>query len=159
MIYYDKDNIRVRDSVIGDVDAMKNRLRESDVKEIWASHHHTPEEGLKLCVENSIMCFTIENGRPIGIFGISPTNLLGDQASIFLLSTDDLKKIEKRFLRNCRKFIDYMLSHYPYLDNYVHAENKKSIEWLKFLGATVEEAVPYGISKEMFHHFYFVRKD
>lgn len=156
-VYYNRNNIVVRSAKMSDVDGMKNRLRESDIKEIWASHHYTPEQALKKCVD-TVFAATIENGRPIGLFGINATELLGKKATVFMLATNDLEKIEMRFLRNCRQFIDYMLEYYPYLENWVHANNKKSIAWLKFLGATVEDAKPYGIENEQFHHFYFTKE-
>lgn len=156
-IYYDQNGIRVRTAVKADVDAMKGRLRDSDVHEIYASHHRKPEEALKMCVENTIFAATIENGRPIGIFGINTDNILGDRATIWMLGTDDLDKISTRFLRNNPKFIEMMLEYYPYLENYVHEKNTKSISWLKFLGATIEDKQPYGLDGEMFHHFYFKR--
>lgn len=157
--FYDKDGIIVRRSVVADIDKMKNKLREADVKEIWASHHRTPEEALKICVEDTMFSLTVQNGVPICMFGFNATEVLGQRATVWMLATNDLEKIQKRFLRNCRRFVEIMLEFYPYLENWVHTDNKKSIQWLKFLGATVEKAQPYGVEGELFHHFYFLRKD
>ena len=156
--YYDKDGIVVSRSVISDIAKMKNNLRPSDVKEVWASHHYTPCQALEACVYKAIFACTIKNGKPLGIFGINTDNIVGTRATIFMLSTPDLDKIERRFVRNSRAFIRLMLSYYPYLDNWVHADNKQSIKWLRWLGAVIEEPKPYGIEGEMFHHFYFEEK-
>lgn len=149
--------IRVRRSNMSDVEYMKTRLRKDDVKEIWASHHSTPEDALKRCITDSILSFTVQNGKPIAIFGICAEQVLGRRATIFMLATDDLNKITITFLRRNRKFILYLLSFYDVLENFVHADNKKSILWLKYLGATIEEAKPYGAEGELFHYFYFKR--
>lgn len=156
-LYYNQNGIKVRTSIKSDIDAMKDRLRQTDVHEIYASHHRTPEEALTMCVEKTIFAATIENGRPAGIFGINTENILGRSATIWMLSTDDLDKIGVRFLKNSRWFVDYMLEYYPFLENYVHEKNVKSIEWLKFLGAIIEDKQPYGIDGELFHHFFFRR--
>lgn len=156
-IFYEKNGIRVRTSKKEDCDYLKDNLKQEDVKEIFSSHHHTPEEALKLSLEKSLFCATVENGRPIAVFGISVENLLGDKATIWMLSTRDLKKIGKRFLKNSKSFVKYMLEYYPVLENYVHWENKESIKWLRWLGADIEEAEPFGIEKELFHHFTFRR--
>lgn len=155
--FYKEDGIVVRRSKLSDIDAMKDRLRESDVKEIWASHNHRPEEAIRRCVEDTLLSCTIENGRPIGIFGISTDQVLGNKATIWMLATDDLNKINRRFVRNSRVFVLMMLRFYPLLENFVHVNNKKSILWLRWLGAVIEEARPYGCEGELFHRFYFLR--
>ena len=159
MIYYDQNNIVVRRSVKSDIAALKDNLKESDVHEIWASHHHTPEEALKGCVEKAIISMTIiVDGKIVAIFGIDTDKILGKTASVWMLSTGEIEKIKRRIVRHSRAFINHFLEFYPYLDNYVHSLNKESIAWLKFCGATIEEAKPFGIEQEPFHHFYFRRK-
>ena len=158
MIYYDKDGIRVRNSIKADVRSLKYTMKPSDANEIWASHHHTPEEALTLCLDKSIFCATVENGNPIAMFGIYADNIIGTEASIWMLSSEDLYKIKTRFLRNCKGFIKMMLEYYPYLHNYVDARNLKTIAWLKFLGAEIEEAKSFGVDGLPFNHFIFRKK-
>jgi hypothetical protein len=157
MIYYEKDGIRVRTSVKKDAEYLHDKLRKSDVEEVWKSHHHTPKEALERSTNNSIFCLTIENCVPIGMFGICPEQLLGDKASIWMLGSDDINKITYKIVRECRNFIKKMLEYYPYLHNFVDAENKKSIQWLKWMGATMSEPKPYGAEQKMFIYFYFRR--
>ncbi len=154
-LYYNQDGIVVRRSVLSDIDKMKNNLRQSDVQEIWASHHHTPESALEYCVKNTIFSCTVENGKPIAIFGINPTSILGNTAVVWMLATDDLEKIQRRFLRHSKHFIAMMQGFYPTLYNWVDTRNTQSIAWLKFCGAKLEEAKPYGEEQLPFHYFVF----
>lgn len=156
-VYYDQNGIKVRDSVQSDVDYLKTRLRKDDVTEIMVSHGKSPEEALNDGLKNSVYCFTVTNGNPVLMFGICPRTLASDSAAIWMLSSDDIKKIKIRFVRNCRFFIDMFLRLYPKLDNYAHYRNLISMRWLKFLGAKIDKAKPYGIMGQMFHHFSFER--
>lgn len=157
--YYYKSKLGiVRDAEIEDVFELAPNLRPKDKREIWKSHHKTAENALMEGLLNSEICFTMErNEKPIVMFGIVPQSLLSNSATIWLLASPEIERIQVAFLKHSRYFIDLMLQHYPYLDNYVDAENKKSIEWLKFCGATLEEPKPYGIEKALFRYFYFRR--
>lgn len=155
---YEKDGIVVRTSTREDIMYLKDRLRESDVQEIWASHNHKPEKALKICLYQSLVCFTIQNGNPIGMFGISPVDMVGTKASIWFLASNDLDKIKKRFLKNSRKMIDLLLEYYPFLFNWVDCRNEESIKWLEFCGATIEEPKPFGVEGLPFRYFYFDRR-
>jgi hypothetical protein len=156
-LFYNKNGIIVRRSVKEDVRFLSDSLKESDVREVWASHHHTPEQALKECLLRSLLALTVQNGKPIAMFGIYTENLLGEEASIWLLSTPDLEKIQIRFLRNCKKFVIMMLDYYPRLSNYVDCRNVKTIQWLKFLGAELYEPKPYGADNMPFMRFEFRR--
>jgi len=154
---YDDGKIRTRQVANGDIRYIAENMRMSDREEIWVSDHIRPEQALINGVEASIYCRTIENGSPIGMFGICPQELLGTKATVWLLGTEDLKKIKIKFLRNCKRYVNGMLEYYDYLENYVDVRNKKSILWLKFLGAKLDEPAPYGVEGLMFQHFSFTK--
>jgi hypothetical protein len=157
-IYYNKNGVIVKESQISDVFIMSSNLRETDRNEIWASHHHTPEEALRISYETSDPCFTVDiKGVPVAMFGINSGNLLGDTATIWLLATDGLSRVSKSLIKESRNFINMFLSYYPTLENYVDARNTASIQWLRYCGAQIEEAKPYGKEKLPFHHFTFRR--
>lgn len=153
-VHYEKNGYIVRDSSLLDVRYLQYHLRRSDLLEIWRSHRYSPEQALTEAFEKSDMCFTVENGRPIMMFGCVPRSLLGG-GIIWLLSSDDIDAIKLRFLRNCRKFVDIMVSNHGILTNHVDAENTKAIQWLRFLGADISPAQPYGSSGMPFHRFTF----
>lgn len=154
---YNDGKIRVRQAREEDIESIAEKMRQGDKDEIWASNHLAPQDALRLGMESSVYCRVVENGSPIAMFGICPVTIIGDHAVIWLLGTDGLDKIKIKFLRNCKSYIDTMLSMYSYLDNHVDVRNVKSIAWLRFLGAKFDEPKPYGAEGLMFQHFYFDR--
>lgn len=155
-LFYDQNGIIVRQTIFADVEFFKHNLRHADIEEIWASHHHFPQDALMAGFEESELCLTVEdNGIPVAMFGVNSQSLLSNEGIIWFLATPHLKKIQIRFLRHCKFFIRLMLSYHPYLYNWVDQRNKESILWLKFCGATIEEAKPFGAEQMPFHYFYF----
>ncbi len=155
-VYYSLNGLVVRESVPSDVERLKNKLKQSDVEEVWASHHHTPEDALLLSIAESILSLTIEdNGNVIGCFGIVQDSFLGGKATIWLLSSEELFYRKYRFIRHSRYFIELFLEMYPYLSNYVDCRNYKSIRWLQACGGILSDPVHYGLEKMPFRHFYF----
>lgn len=155
---YNRDGIVVRDMTREDVDELKDRLRPSDVQECWSSNHHTPEEALWMCYDESIMRYTVTiNSVPAMVFGIASPGFISSKASIWLLATPEMKKIQRRFIRHSREFIQFFLSFYPLLFNYVDARNHESIQWLHWCGAEISEPEPRGPENDMFHYFQFRR--
>lgn len=157
-VYYNNNGVVVRASNIRDVEYVSQRMRESDRVEIMASHRHSPCAALSIALNDSILCLTVEdNGEPLAMFGCNGKSVVGASGTIWLLATDALKKRQLRFVRHTKYFVDLMLSYYPYLENWVDERNKASIAWLKMSGAVIEDAKPYGLNGEKFHHFYFRR--
>ena len=158
-LYYKSRLLAVRDSTMKDAFDMAPHMRESDKQEIWASNHISPENALVGGVINSVVCLTAEmNEKPIIMGGIVPQSLLGHTAIIWVLGTDDMKKIAKTFLKTSRSYIDHMLEFYPYLFNYIDVRNKESLLWLKYCGAEFSLTVPYGVEQKPFRYFCFRRK-
>jgi hypothetical protein len=156
---YNQNNVFVRRSLIEDIPYIAENMKESDQKEVWASHNHSPEESLQGGFDDSEVCLTVLDGeKPVAMFGIVPEgSLLTSRAIIWLLSTEDLFKRTYRFLRHSRHYIDMFLDEYPYLYNYVHEDNRQSIMWLKFCGANINEREIHGVEDEYFKYFFFRR--
>lgn len=151
-----KDGAVVRLAKDEDVEFLKDKLRRQDIDEVWASNHHTPEEALKISLNDSLVCFTLEdNGVPVAMFGLSPQSIFVNEAVIWMLSSDRLYKMKTKFLRNCKKVINVFFQYYPYLYNFVDTRNKKTIRWLKYLGAKISEPENYGSENLPFHYFCF----
>lgn len=158
MIYYNKENILVRDSKKEDVEHIAKNMRRSDIDEIWASNNRLPKEALDIGIKDSLKCITgLKNNIPVCIFGINPDSILGKSATIWFLSTPDIVYSKYVFLKLSRKFINMFLEEYSLLYNFVDDRNKDSIKWLKFCGAKMNGCVTYGVEKRQFHPFAFLK--
>jgi hypothetical protein len=126
----------VRQAVLKDVLELAPKIRKSDREEIRASNNSTP---LKALVE----AFTIENNRiysivktednsVIGMFGSAPS-VEPDYGVAWMLSSEDLFKHTKQFIKECPHWINEMGVGYKYLYNFVDKRNWKALKWLQYL--------------------------
>jgi len=155
---YNKDDITVTDSVYSDIIKISHCLRADDIAEIKAIGM-TPIECLEMSYQDSIYKYTCRvKDRVVCMFGLNADSLMGEKAKIWLLATDDLKIIQRRFARHSKDFLKEALESYPVLYNYIDVRNTESIKWLKWLGANFISTGKYGINGEEFHYFEFSSK-
>lgn len=131
-----------------------DNMRQGDVDEVKASTRHTPFQALKSSVEKSSFCVVVViDDIPVTILGLVIHDYLSGVGVPWLLSATQALNHRRKFLELSPPVIDEMLRICPKLVNYVYAENKISIRWLKWLGFTVEKAIPSGLNGAMFHRF------
>jgi len=69
----------------------------------------------------------------VAIWGAMPVNKKQTKiAAIWFLSSDLLEKHSRFFLQGNMKWLTYLESHYTYVYNFITAEHKRSIKWLKW---------------------------
>lgn len=142
----------VRPSVSEDIQYLAENIRLEDRQEIWHIARKTPLEAFQLGFEMSDQPLTVVWGdKPVAMFGVSGANGIGIP---WMLATDDLKKIAKSFLRECRSYVQRMHNNYPFLINMVWAKNEIHIQWLRWLGFQFDEPMTMGPDNEMFIRFY-----
>ena len=134
---------------------MNEVLRDADRRELEAS---SGREALKVLVD-SIRISTksivgLYDGKIIALFGVAPEVLLEGRGCVWMVGSKYLPKIPRVFLTYCEMCMNELKVGYNYLFNHVDARNKIAINWLKWLGFTIEEAKPYGAYKLPFHRFY-----
>lgn len=134
-------------------------MREADKKEIWLSDHAEPRDVLFAGFALSPWCVSILlEGIPVAVVGVSrAVENMPRLGIVWLLGTDDLPKARHLLVDEAQFYISDMFEEFDVLVNYVYSENKRSIEWLKRLGFTVDEAAPYGPEGALFHRFYRVK--
>ena len=126
----------VRQAILKDALELAPKIRKSDREEIRAANNSTP---LKSLVE----AFTIENHKTysvirtedkavIGMFGSTPSVDL-DYGVAWMLSSEDLFKHTKQFIKECPHWVNEMGIGYKYLYNFVDKRNWKSLKWLQYL--------------------------
>lgn len=141
----------VRPAVLADVLELAPKMRTADREEIKASHGKTPLESLVIPFtfkksETYTIIGTTNEGI-VGMFGVTPTKDL-EYGTAWLLSSEDLFKHTKQFIKECPYWVSKMSKGYTYIYNWVDRRNWKSLKWLQFLGFEPKEEVKqFGVGK------------
>ena len=146
----EKENY-VRPAILADAIQLAPKVRIADREEIRASNGSSPLEAL-------VVPFTYEKARSytiigtakegvIGMFGVAPTKD-SEYGIAWLLSSEDLFKHTKQFIKECPYWVSQMSKGYTYIYNWVDRRNWKSLKWLQFLGFEAKEEIKqYGVGK------------
>ena len=131
---------------------LSENLREEDKQEIKAVTGLPPLLSLLSGLKMSTVPLVICNGdcKPVAMLGVVPNGLIG---FIWMVGTDDLKKISLSFLRNSKDVCDVLKGKHQILHNYVDKRNKLHINWLKWMGFSIINEVNYGIENRKFYEF------
>lgn len=93
------------------------------------------------------------DGELACVFGVG-SGLLSTTGCPWLLGSDRIARHPAAFIRRCKPYLDDMTQGFRYLENWVHADNRVAIRWLRWLGFTLEPPAPWGIKGALFHHFF-----
>lgn len=148
--------VRVRQAIEADIAPISKALRKIDRLEMALVSMRCEEDALADGFRKSDKCFTVEiEGKPAAMFGVCKYGVLGDDACIWFLGTNDIKRIKKTFVKQSRIYIEefYKIG-VCRLDNYVWIHNRWAIKWLKWLGARFDKPQKYGFRGKRFVHFY-----
>lgn len=136
-----------RKSVLLDVFAVAERLRDDDIRELEAysslykkPNLFTPERALGLSFFSSELCYTVctGTGSRVAMFGVgyTPNPEVGKP---WLLCTDEFVKVSREFIKQTPSYLKEMYDIYPTLTNVVHKDNKLALNWLeKACGFTLQ---------------------
>lgn len=146
MIYYERDGLLIRDSVLADVAAMQDHLRREDAEEVIASGFASTEHALGYSFAVSAERFTVEQGGvPVAMFGCIPTGtFVCPSANVWLLGTEDLAKIKKSFVKLSRKWVANFVARHQVVFGFVDARYQRAVTWLESCGAVFEAPQPHG---------------
>ena len=150
--------IEIRPAKISDIKAMKGKLRREDCLEIYRLFGCKPYIALLRSYQRSR-----KNGKAyVGLinneiacaWGVVKDSVLGKKARIWLLSTAIIENAPVKVAIETKRELNKLMKEYPYLENDVDAKYTKCLQWLHWLGFTIEEPRPLGIHNELFCHFY-----
>lgn len=148
----------IRDASREDCIALSKNLRPADLEEISHASGLLPEQVLLLGYRTSVRTWAVMwKKEVVAIFGIG--GIPGVIGYPWMLASPSLVKIRKSLLRGCASVLGEMLSMFPHLENQVWAGNALHIQWLQWLGFTLEPAKPHDISGQPFHRFYMKDKN
>ena len=94
------------------------------------------------------------DGTPVLAYGVSPSEANPRWGVPWLLGTEDMKRIRKSFIRECRSEVELMEAGFSFLYNRVHDKNALAIRWLMWLGFTIDFERPAKVRGETFLNFY-----
>ena len=146
----EKENY-VRPAILADAIQLAPKMRIADREEIRASNGSSPLEAL-------VIPFTYKKSRSytiigtakegvIGMFGVAPTKD-PEYGIAWLLSSEDLFKHTKQFIKECPYWVAKMSKDYKYVYNFVDERNWKALKWLQFLGFEPKEKIGrFGVGK------------
>ncbi|WP_145548552.1 hypothetical protein [Yersinia massiliensis] len=135
-------------------DLLLPKVRQADIDEFYAAALMSPAEVIQRSMSASTICFAgLVDGEVIALFGVVPASILTGFGVPWLVAADSMERYQVTFLRHCRPVVRYMLSIYPHLENYVDTRNLAAKKWLRWLGFTIDDPIPYGALKLPFHHF------
>jgi hypothetical protein len=144
----------VRKAVLKDVLELAPKIRKGDRLEILASDNVSPLEALVLpFTQKGARIYTIVGSKEegiVGMFGSTPTKEKG-YGVVWLLSSEDLFKHIKQFIKECPQWVADMSKGYDHVYNFVDDRNWKSLKWLQFLGFEPKRKIKdFGIGKMPF---------
>lgn len=126
-------------------------MKPDDVNEVYAALGLSPVAGLVFSLAHSETALTARlGGEPFLMCGICRN---GEDGMPWLLGSDRIHEVGRRFLRETRAGVMEMKRRYRTLYNYVDARHEVSIRWLGWLGFEIQEAAPYGFEGRPFHRF------
>ena len=136
------------------IEPIAANMREADVLEVWLAGHKTPHQAMQDGFNVSVKAWTIiENGEPIGMFGVSSVSILGNIGVPWLLGTDGMLAIKRQFVRESMQYLDEVMALYPRLVNFVHVGNIQSLRWLMWMGFDFEGPIKAGPDSAEFFRF------
>lgn len=144
--------IITRPTVSGDAALLAANLREADRAELVASGFDEALYPIEQSVARSLLCWTTTvDGEVACIVGATWSG--ENTGAPWMLGTPLVERHARVLMRETPRYIALMLLAFPTLRNYVHAENKTSVRWLRRLGFALAEPQPYGPRGALFHHF------
>lgn len=131
-------------------------VRPADKAELWSGSYSKPfdvmQRGIKDNPERSFTGWV--DGKPICMWGVTQPSLIGNVGHPWMVGTRWLDEYAKTFLRRTGKQVMELMNGYDMLINYVDQRNVRAVEWLRWLGFTIEQPEPYGVHALPFHRFH-----
>lgn len=153
------DQVEVRPADEIDARFIALHVRQADFDELVEGSMLTPYQTMMRGIEQApetAMTGTI-NHKPVVMFGVVDGGTLGNVGVPWMVGTKWLDQKANTFLRRSRTHLMEMFSEYDMLLNYVDARNVRAIQWLQWLGFTIEPPEPMGMRGLMFHKFWMMK--
>ncbi len=146
----------------GEVEQLRERMRECD-RVNWADMHGgDPVDAVVQAVDTSPHKWVGrirlgDESTLIAAWGVMPHPHDPEVGIPWLAATDALDERPTVLLSYVRRYWRVIKGLYPEIQNYVLAENEKSIRLLEHLGFTLEPHAPHGANGRLYRRFHWRR--
>lgn len=128
-------------------------VSQSDREELWQCAHLTPHESLEVAIRGSDEAWVAcDRGIPFAAGGVTWVHLMPGLGVAWLIR-GDLDRDQRRFLLRKSRAVVRRWRRTGELRNFVAAANTTAIQWLSWLGAQIEDPIPYGVERAPFCPF------
>ena len=133
--------VKVTSKDVAIIDALVRNLRMDDEREIFASGNFCVYNRVMFSVLTSRCYAAMVNEQVLCVFGVCTQVFENNYRVVWLLGTDVVDGNKKEFCVKSKAIVDGWVKEYGRLANFVWVKNKKSIRWLKFLGAKFDAPI------------------
>lgn len=149
-----QSGVELRPVQDGDIEYIAANVREADRIEIYESSRRDVAEALRDTVTRSERtAVAVYDGKPEAIFGVGRLSLMSDVGVPWMIGTKALTGNARKVMSVARPLLRRVMQGNEVLRNFVHADNKLAIRWLKSMGFRFSEPIPYGWRGAKFHVF------
>lgn len=139
-----------------DMAELSRMMRPEDRQELVGAVGPNIEGETQYCLEASECAYICKrDGVPMAAFGVVRKSPFQNIGVIWMLATTETAKHKIYTGKWTRRGIRAFLRDWDYLYNFVDEGNDATIRWLKWLGAKIYPARPYGIYGLPYHKFTF----
>ena len=134
------EGVRIVPAREDDFEILARNIRDMDRLEVESVLGLTVEEAFpQLHAESLRTRAGYHDGALVAVWGITAPTVISRTGTPWLLATKHLEAspaARREVLRGSRREFDKLVEGYEMLWNYVHAENRVAIRWLRWLGFT-----------------------
>ena len=122
-----------------DAAEMAPHVRVEDAAEVWGADGQTPYEALEWGIlASGPEAWTVRfDGKIAAMWGVAPVSLISGMAVPWLLTTSEVDRHPRTFIRCCREALYDLRSRYATLMNRVDARYTKALRWAARMGFEV----------------------
>lgn len=133
---------------------MAPNVRAAEIRECRDGDGLDPLDALLRELDRSASAWSwIVDDEVACMWGVVAPTLLDCASYPWFLSTPLVERHYRAFARACKTLLPEFLAHHPRLIGMVDARYILSVRWLEWLGARLDEPVPWGLAREPFRRF------
>lgn len=151
-------NVTVVPLSVYHAEKIKGKIREEDIREIYATNHGDAYTSVLYGAELSDPGWAVvtDSEDVVCCFGVTPYNKdeVNSLGVVWFIGTNLMDSIKLKIAKRSKAYIKKMMDKYNFIFNYVDERNQASVRWLKWCGFRFYGPVNYGIEQLPFYLFW-----